>query len=506
MNATELRKALAYIDPNCDGREWVAVLRGIAAELGTGEEAEAVAAEWSGADDARLPSEFKEKWDAICSEDAKADAWDSAELYRIITISGGSAPTEDFGPAAGEAPKNEGEPQTVEGRLRAAVGAIIDRRNMLEKGDGKGRLNLIKDAKASIDAALESGNKGTNPVDAALEAETVEQGVKAILEATGQRRLQPASAFRNDPMPEAVIRRTDDYGDFGGTILAKGDVAILSGRGGDGKSSLSLQMMVAASIEEGACEVAGLSIAPGPTVLVSYEDVGRRVWGRISGTADALQVPAERLNMVHVVEQMGTPIFGVQDGVHWHTVPRRLPPWGLLWEMIAEAKPTLVVIDPVMAAMLTEGGGPSSVRLFMDALRSEAKAIGCGVLLIAHSTKGHRDNGKKNASGAVSGSAGWHDASRGVMALTKKWVLDHNSPESIETWELDAVKSNYGAPFKVYLQAERSHGGRGDILVFNEVHMTPDEFHKGSDQAPVKFPPTHRDEAENEGGGDAYQS
>ena len=100
----------------------------------------------------------------------------------------------------------------------------------------------------------------------------------------------------------------------------------------------------------------------------------------------------------------------------------------------------LVVIDPASVAF--SGASPSdgaAVRAFLAAVSGEAARIGCGVLIVAHDTKGSR-NEQRAGSGpgpdAVSGSAQWTDGARGVLHLSGE------GPDGKRL--LQCVKANYG--------------------------------------------------------------
>ena len=99
----------------------------------------------------------------------------------------------------------------------------------------------------------------------------------------------------------------------------------------------------------------------------------------------------------------------------------RCDAWPRLWEEIKAARPALVIVDPVSAALAdadTSQTGPA--RTFLGLLSQEAATAGCGVLLVAHDTKSARNlamAGQDPGAGAVAGSAAWYDGARGVLTL-----------------------------------------------------------------------------------------
>ena len=253
-----------------------------------------------------------------------------------------------------------------------------------------------------------------------------------------------------DPQPEQLI----GYGK--GSLLAAGEVLVLAGRGGAGKSTLACQLALAAATGpiEGETTTAGLTVATGGVVLLSFEDRRWRVWNRVQRIAQAQQIDGERFNWamqnIGVCEAAGFPLFGVEDGGHISQAPQRLAVWRPLWDCIAARAPRLVVIDPALAAFNGDDARVSAVRAFVDALRQELEALGAGLILVAHSTKAAQGIDP----GAVSGSAAWTDAARAALLLSRE-------DGSGDMWTLESIKANYSAPAKLSLCAHYQDDGLG---------------------------------------------
>ena len=169
---------------------------------------------------------------------------------------------------------------------------------------------------------------------------------------------QPAPVLWRDPDPRTDPGEVD-------AVLSVGEVAILASAGGLGKSCLTLALAV---------ETATAAEA-----------------GREYGNACGLRVKA------------GGAVT-------------RCDAWPRLWEEIKAARPSLVIVDPVSAALAdadTSQTGPA--RTFLRLLSQEAATAGCGVLLVAHDTKSARNlamAGQDPGAGAVAGSAAWYDGAR----------------------------------------------------------------------------------------------
>ena len=249
----------------------------------------------------------------------------------------------------------------------------------------------------------------------------------------------------DDPRPEPVIWRESMQGSW----LARGEVAVLSGGGGGGKSTLALQWALAAARNElhGGDQgpVAGCRVAGGTVAYISWEDRRRRIKDRADKIVqDWHDSPT---NLIWVAEGVG-PIFGPPpDTPLFNARPVPLPSWDELWQAIRDIHEqqagdlSLVVLDPVMSAFAGDSSRVEAVRLFLDALRAEAEALNCGILLIAHSTKTGRAG--TDETGAVAGSAAWHDAARGVVTLGR--------PKTDGPDILACVKANYGPRWQMRL-------------------------------------------------------
>ena len=267
--------------------------------------------------------------------------------------------------------------------------------------------------------------------------------------------LESLNKAAADSQPQPLIRP----GKGKGSLLAAGEIALLAGAGGAGKSTIACQIALASAQGEAQSQgngcawknVAGLTVRAGRVVILSYEDRRRRVWRRcqiIGKTAglDDLELQAA-LDNIGIVEADGWPLFGIPEGGHIGQAPQRLDVWPHLWAKITDWQPSLVIVDPVLCAYNGEDSRVAAVRAFLDALRQELAALDAGLLLVAHSTKEARHSGSGALDpGAVSGSAAWTDAARTALLLQR--------PQDQKTvWELATIKANYCGPFKTDIEA-----------------------------------------------------
>ena len=253
--------------------------------------------------------------------------------------------------------------------------------------------------------------------------------------------LKRASDFAEDNEPDPVLWRDSDSGRFADAVLSVGEVALLSGAGGLGKSFVALALARAAAASKNPRDsrtsfgaACGLRIRPGATVLLSYEDSPVRI--------------AARLKRMHECSIETLPVYVIQDPHPlWQADPEERGEskagryWHQMWDDIRSLQPSLVIVDPASAAL--EGvstSDPGPVRAFLRALTAEAGKGGFGCLVVAHDTKAARNEargGGDPGSGSVAGSSAWWDAARGVLYFRPS----KSGPKRI----LQCVKSNYGS-------------------------------------------------------------
>ncbi len=258
-----------------------------------------------------------------------------------------------------------------------------------------------------------------------------------------ERRPKARAAHKiNDPQPAPLLKAAGQDG----PLLTAGMVATLSGAGGTGKSKLALQIALqfAEANEYGLTPDKLWEAAAGSVLVCTYEDAAGM-------TADYLRQQAKCLNCpggvahVKVLDLAGYPLFGPGEAQSYNTRPSRLFGFHVLADAAEKIGPRLIVIDPALFAYVGEANATSPVREFVAALAQLASQHNAAVLLVAHSTKGARlsnSNSKPDLfdAGQMSGSAGWHDAARACLVLTRE-------TDDPTRWTLAVAKANYGPSF-----------------------------------------------------------
>ena len=246
-------------------------------------------------------------------------------------------------------------------------------------------------------------------------------------------RMAPLSTWKDEPEPAPVLWRDAD-GQHADTVLSVGEVALLSGEGGLGKSYVTLALAIAGALAAdlgkdygAAC---GLRVMPGPVALVSYEDSPARIYGRLGRMGQT--AAAERIHSLPNPPPLWTADSGASRQADW---------WSDLWQYVRAVGARLVIVDPASAALAdADVSQTGPVRKFLRALMHEARQAECGVLVVSHSTKAARNalrRGDDPGAGVVAGSAAWYDGARGVLSLEE-------APNNPGARILECVKANYG--------------------------------------------------------------
>ena len=304
----------------------------------------------------------------------------------------------------------------------------------------------------------------TTEVPALIESGGTLADLRRTLDAAdpmGAAGIRPVSAFAGRELPRPVLWMDARRG--GGTVLRAGDVAILSGSGGVGKSFATLALAVAAADADGGGdpfhpppgEACGLHVRRGPAVVLSYEDDAATVAWRAGLIAaktgpDPGRVP-DRMYLVDDPE----PLMTADHDNPGDAVAAK--DWRALWDGIAALSPSLVIVDPASAALagVNQNDG-ATVRRFIRTLAREAQAGGWGTLIVAHSTKAAR-YGNDPGPGAVAGSGQWWDACRGVL---------HMRSDGPDRAAIECLKANHGPiGWAVTLEADRrKRDGKPDVF------------------------------------------
>ena len=262
------------------------------------------------------------------------------------------------------------------------------------------------------------------------------------------------------PAPVLSIPRPDGRRD--GAVLSVGTVGLLAGAGGAAKTTLALQVaLAAAATPDGADREAcggALIVAGGPVVVATYEDappvIRDRVLRMVEHGANLSDGLDHGLDHLHLLDLSGWPLYGPPAGFGYSAPPTAADGWAPLWAAVEATGARLVVIDPALAAFTGESNAAGPVRSFIGALAGEAAKRRAAVLLIAHSSKAARaPDARPYDPGQIGGSSHWTDGARGALSLSR-------TADAPDRHRLAIVKANYGPSLvSVTMTATRTPGG-----------------------------------------------
>lgn len=263
---------------------------------------------------------------------------------------------------------------------------------------------LIEDA-----ATLAQADNLAEALERYRSAERVVESWRAALEAPYVR----ADQWDPGPPPEAVVTVRAGKPKTVFPVLRRGEVGILGGAGGTGKTWLALG--IASATGKGGHH-AGFDVAEGGAIVWSAE-------GGAEGAARRLRSLPGGGRFVFVARPPKPLLADYGEGVE------PTPDGYALRDMADEVKPALVVVDPILSALDIESANAARpVRAAVAWLTEIAEASGAAVLILHHSTKAGRygAGGLQNmhpdevAAHALSGSREFFDAPRSAMFLYRR--------------------------------------------------------------------------------------
>jgi RecA-family ATPase len=212
--------------------------------------------------------------------------------------------------------------------------------------------------------------------------------------------------------------------------IPSGDLTILSGNGGSGKTEIATGLLV--SVASGLGDWLGSIVEAGPTLFVSCEEDEHNVRDRVERIARHRKIDPNGLSALH--------LFFPELDATWlcSAEPRtgRISKTTLLIQIetwIDRCKPRLVVIDSVAAVFDGDAIARRQVRAFLALLRKVAREHDVAILLLDHpSVRGMADGT------GTANSVDWRNSVRSMLHLSDP---DKDDPDSRE---LELKKNNRG--------------------------------------------------------------
>lgn len=265
--------------------------------------------------------------------------------------------------------------------------------------------------------------------------------------------------------PQTILAATDTPG----AVLTAGEVVLLGGDGGVGKSALVREIALAVGARRdvppmpGRDRTAGGILAArcrGPVLWASWEEHPAIFADLLRGTASARDAAGEMDDdpgSITMARMSGWPLFGTPDTAIGRAPARRMDGWQILEAAADELQPRLIVIDPFIPAFTGDWLSWIDVRQFLSALGELAGRYGGGALVITHGTKGAARSGDPLDEGHFAGARALVQSCRGALVLYRR--DDEQGGEKVSQRYLAVPKANLGVDRIEMPVAPRRSGG-----------------------------------------------
>ncbi|MCS3895801.1 RecA-family ATPase [Bradyrhizobium japonicum USDA 38] len=211
--------------------------------------------------------------------------------------------------------------------------------------------------------------------------------------------------------------------------IPSGDLTIVSGNGGSGKTEILVQLLV--YVAAGLGDWLGCTIEAGAALLLSCEEPEHNIRDRVERVCKHRCIDPYNLPGLHMLfpDLEGTWLVHANKDGRLARAP--LLDWLEAW--IVEHKPRLVVIDNVAAVFDGEAIARRQVRAFLAMLRKIAREHDTAIVLLDHPSV----RGMADGSGTAN-SVDWRNSVRSMLHLSDP---DKDDPDART---LTVTKSNYG--------------------------------------------------------------
>jgi AAA domain len=212
------------------------------------------------------------------------------------------------------------------------------------------------------------------------------------------------------------------------------DVAILSGDGGQGKTTVALQLAV--SVAAGLGDWLGTVCEQGPVIVFSGEEDEPEMRRRLDRVARKRGLEADKIENLHFYfADPEKSLLGISTPAG--TIVQT-PLFASLAASVKQVRPALIVVDSVAATFGGNYVDRVQVRMFVSLFRQIAREAPsdapCSVLLLDHPSL----SGMTNGSGR-GGSMDWRNATRAFMYLRPT-----DNDDGSKGRELEVMKINSG--------------------------------------------------------------
>jgi RecA-family ATPase len=211
------------------------------------------------------------------------------------------------------------------------------------------------------------------------------------------------------------------------------NVTMLSGDGGAGKTTITLQLCVATV--RGTDWLGSPIEEPGPTIFFTAEEEGDEIHRRLAAIIEHQGVAFGELHDLYRLCLPGADVVLGAPDPSGFIRPTQL--FASLVKAASKIRPSLIAIEAAADVFAGNENDRVQVRQFIAILRRLAIESGAAVLLIAHPSLSGMMNGK-----GTSGSTAWNNSVRSRLYFTSGKEKDDDAGPDVR--ELKVVKANYG--------------------------------------------------------------
>jgi RecA-family ATPase len=214
-----------------------------------------------------------------------------------------------------------------------------------------------------------------------------------------------------------------------GARIPLGDLTILSGDGGSGKTEIATGLLV--SVAAGVRDWLGCVVETGLALFVSCEEPEENIRNRVERICKHRQLDPHGINDLHLLfpELDATWLGSADRAGHITKTPLLIQ----IEQWIERHKPRLIVIDSVAAVFDGEAVARRQVRAFLAILRKIARQHDVAILLLDHPSVRGMNDGTGTAN-----SVDWRNSVRSMLHLSDSSKNDQDERM------LEVKKSNYG--------------------------------------------------------------
>ncbi len=238
--------------------------------------------------------------------------------------------------------------------------------------------------------------------------------------------FHPASSWTGQPIPEREWVVPD--------MIPNGQVTLLSGDGGVGKSLLALQLAV--SVATGSNWIGQPVDKPGKVLVLGAEDDDSEMHRRVASICKAQRVEMADLGNLMVRSLAGEDALLATPSQSTGRLTATAF-YKRLTEIIGAMKPRLVVLDTLADLFGGNENDRAQARQFVGMLRAWSIKHYLAVVLLAHPSRAGMATGSGD-----SGSTAWHGSVRSRMYLDTVKVDGQEADTSARV--LKTMKANYG--------------------------------------------------------------